>query len=228
MSQLVSIIIATLNASTYLKRALDSIQNQTHTDYEVILVDGGSEDTTLQIAKQYPFVTTMKQVGSGLAGAWNEGILAAQANYIAFLDSDDYWDVHTLQWHLRAFEQSLDCEASLGRVEYFLSEGIEKIPHGFKASLLNHSHMAYMPGCFMGKRSIFDRLGMFDESLQVTSDLIWFAQLKISGMTIEKCQEVMLYKRVHEKNLSYTSAQALTYDQEITSVLRMLLQKKDR
>lgn len=228
MSQLVSIIIATLNAAPYLKRALDSIQNQTHANYEVIMVDGGSEDETLQIAKQYPFVNTMKQVGSGLAGAWNEGILAAQANYIAFLDSDDYWDLHTLQWHLRAFEQSSDCEASLGRVEYFLSEGVDKLPHGFKASLLNHSHFAYMPGCFMGKRSIFDKLGMFDESLQITSDLIWFAQLKMSGMAIENCQEVMLYKRVHEKNLSYTAAQDLTYDQEITAVLHTLLQKKDR
>lgn len=226
MSHLVSIVIATLNAAPYLKNALDSIENQTYTNYEVILVDGGSTDETLQIAKQYPFVVVINQVSSGLAGAWNEGVVAARANYIAFLDSDDYWDCHVLEWHLRSFKQNPDCQASIGRVQFFLSEEMEKLPHGFKVSLLNNSHLAYMPGCFMGIRNIFDQLGMFDESLQVTSDLIWFAQLKISGMKIEKRQELMLYKRVHEKNLSYTATQAMTYDQEITSVLHTLLQKK--
>lgn len=228
MSQRVSIVIATLNAEPYLERALDSIENQTHTDYEVMMVDGGSEDKTLEIAKRYSFVVPIKQLSSGLAGAWNEGILAARANYITFLDSDDYWDCQVLEWHLRAFEQNPDCRASIGKVQFFLSEEMQKLPHGFKASLLNDSHMAYMPGCFMGKRNIFDQLGMFDEGLQVTSDLIWFAQLKISGVVIEKCQEVVLHKRVHQKNLSYTSTQALTYDQEITSVLHTLLQKKNR
>lgn len=226
MSNLVSIVLATLNAAPYLERALDSIQNQTYSDYEVILVDGGSEDETLKIAKQYPFVVVIHQVSSGLAGAWNEGILAARANYIAFLDSDDYWDSHTLEWHLLAFDHTPDCQASIGRVQFFLSEEVETLPIGFKASLLNDSHLAYMPGCFMGKRELFYRLGMFDEDLKVTSDLIWFGQLKISGMKIEKCEEVMLYKRVHQNNLSYMATQNLVYDKEITSVLRTLLQKK--
>ena len=49
MKDLVSIIIATLNAQSFLAKALDSIQNQTHTLFEVIIVDGGSDDLTLEI-----------------------------------------------------------------------------------------------------------------------------------------------------------------------------------
>ena len=226
MKDLVSIIIATLNAQSFLAKALDSIQNQTHTLFEVIIVDGGSDDLTLEIAKQYPFVVVINQVSSGLASAWNEGILASQGNYITFLDGDDFWDPQTLEWHLHSFNHNPLCQASIGRVQFFLSQGLEKLPHGFKASLLDDSHLAYMPGCFMGKRSVFDRLGMFDESLRVTSDLIWFAQLKMTDMMIEKRVEVMLYKRVHEKNLSYTATQAMTYDDEITSVLHTLIKTK--
>lgn len=94
MQALISVVVPCYNVSPYLKRCLDSIQHQTYKNIEIIVINDGSTDTTLQIALQYAkFDKRFKvysQNNSGIAAARQKGIECTHGDYITFVDSDDY------------------------------------------------------------------------------------------------------------------------------------------
>jgi glycosyltransferase involved in cell wall biosynthesis len=218
---LVSVIIPTLNAGNFLATALQSVFSQTYPHFEVIMIDGGSSDSTLDLAKSHPQIKIFQQESSGLASAWNEGIIKSKGELIAFLDSDDIWLPTCLENHITAFQVIPNLMASLGRVEFFLNS-TSGAPPGFKLSLLQGSHIGNMPGCFMGKRYLFHKLGMFETRWKIASDLVWFAKLRKQEPNIHELEQVCLRKRVHHSNLSYTTAQTPLYQNEL---LRFLAEK---
>ena len=91
-----SIIIPVYNVEKYIDRCFNSIQNQTFHDYEVIVIDDGSTDRSIEIAKKYPF-QVIHQENQGLSMARNNGIKVAKGEYILFVDSDDFLDLELLQ-----------------------------------------------------------------------------------------------------------------------------------
>ena len=88
----ISVIIPTYNRCWILKEAIDSVLSQKFTDFEIIVVDDGSNDATAALLSAYgDQITTIYQENRGVSAARNAGILMAKGNYIAFLDSDDMW-----------------------------------------------------------------------------------------------------------------------------------------
>ena len=224
MAPLISIIIPTWNSAKFLDECVRSVQAQSFREFEVIFVDGGSTDDTLTIASAYSKGRIISQTRPGLAAAWNEGILASRGTYVAFLDSDDWWESNCLSRHMDGLCDAPSYDYSIGQVKYF-TENADALPRGFKPSLLLGSHRALMPGCFVGKRSLFDRIGLFDESLRVATDIQWFHDLKLTGASFHELNEHVLNKRVHDSNLSYTLAETPTYRRELLSVLRRRIYK---
>ena len=97
----ISIIIPVYNVEKYLRECLDSILNQTFQDFEIICVDDGSTDKSLEILQEYKrkddrFVI-LQQRHSGAGSARNNGIRLAEGKYIQFLDSDDYFEPTLLE-----------------------------------------------------------------------------------------------------------------------------------
>ena len=89
---LVSVIIPTYNRGWIVQEAIDSVLNQDFSDYELIVVDDGSDDNTPAILKAYGNkITVLHQPNKGVSAARNRGIAAAAGRLIAFLDSDDLW-----------------------------------------------------------------------------------------------------------------------------------------
>lgn len=108
---LVSVIIPTYNQSGYLKEAIDSVLNQTFSDWEVIVINNFSEDDTEQI------VAAIKDARVSLYNFKNHGVIAASRNYginksqgkyLAFLDSDDYWLPEKLETSIKKLEEGAD------------------------------------------------------------------------------------------------------------------------
>jgi glycosyltransferase involved in cell wall biosynthesis len=92
LGPLVSAVIPAYNTERYLRRAIDSVLAQTYRPIECIVVDDGSTDRSAQIARSYgERVRCIAQRNAGASAARNTGIQAAQGEYIAFLDADDYW-----------------------------------------------------------------------------------------------------------------------------------------
>ncbi|MFA5975531.1 MAG: glycosyltransferase family 2 protein [Elusimicrobiota bacterium] len=94
-TQLVSVIIPTFNRAYCLRRAIDSILNQTHRNVEVIVVDDGSTDETRELMRsayaQEPRVRYVYQENAGVSAARNHGLSLARGEFISLLDSDDEW-----------------------------------------------------------------------------------------------------------------------------------------
>ena len=96
---LITIITVTYNAEKYLERTIRSIIGQTHTDYEYLIVDGGSKDRTLEIVKQYDGHVSrwVSEKDRGLYDAMNKGMRMATGDFIWFMNAgDEIYDAHVL------------------------------------------------------------------------------------------------------------------------------------
>lgn len=102
-----SIIIPVYNVEQYIKECLDSVFNQTFKDYEVIVVNDGTEDNSMDIVNNYD-VKIINQKNSGLSAARNNGLKKATGEYILFLDSDDYLDKKLLEKISEVLDNSPD------------------------------------------------------------------------------------------------------------------------
>ncbi|AJG97792.1 hypothetical protein LF65_01178 [Clostridium beijerinckii] len=179
----ISVIIPYYNRESTLKRALDSVLNQTYKDYEIILIDDGSTDKSKFIVKEYirnnknVKILSLSQSNSGAAAARNLGVRNASGEYIAFLDSDDSWENDKLQIQLKYMEE-LDLDLISTNINIRMHNKIVKKyctainkEISFKKSLFKH--YAYTPSVVM-KKSAFLELGMFPESMKLGEDIYLF------------------------------------------------------
>ena len=107
MSPQVSIIIPLYNKAPYLARTLTSIQRQTFSDFEIIVVDDGSTDGGADIVRALndARVRLIRQHNLGPGAARNAGITAARAEFVAFLDADDEWLPGYLEHGMSVFKR---------------------------------------------------------------------------------------------------------------------------
>lgn len=97
-----SVIIPLYNKAPYIEKAIHSVLNQTHKEFEVIVIDDGSVDNGVEIVKQMSSSTNqtiklIEQTNQGVSTARNNGVKLAKYDYIAFLDADDWWSPTFLQ-----------------------------------------------------------------------------------------------------------------------------------
>ena len=97
---LFSIIVPIYNVERYLEQCIESVLAQDYQNYELILVDDGSPDNSIDIctkyAKQYSNIVFIHKINGGVSDARNAGIQIARGEYLMFLDSDDYWEGTTI------------------------------------------------------------------------------------------------------------------------------------
>jgi len=92
MKQL-SVIIPVYNAGKYVADAVKSVLMQTYENLEILIIDDGSPDNSIEICQQFtdPRIKIIRQQNQGVSGARDNGIRHAQGEYLAFLDADDIW-----------------------------------------------------------------------------------------------------------------------------------------
>lgn len=109
MTPLISIIVPIYNREKFLNQCISSIINQTYKKLEIILVDDGSSDSSLEICKKYAAtddrVKVISQENGGVSKARNKGLEVATGEYIQFVDSDDFLDVETLDYYVNLLDK---------------------------------------------------------------------------------------------------------------------------
>ncbi len=128
-NSLVSVIVIFLNAAEYLGEAVNSILSQTYEDWELLLVDDGSNDGSSEIAKSYAalqpgrifYLEHKGHYNLGMSASRNLGINTARGQYIAFLDADDYWLPERLEIHLKILESHPNVGMLFGSTLYWYS-----------------------------------------------------------------------------------------------------------
>jgi len=111
----VSVIMPAYNAEAYLGRAAESVLSQTFTDLELLIVDDGSSDRTVEVARRLADrdrrVRVLQQSNAGPGPARNTGFGAAAGRLLAFLDSDDEWDATFLAEHVAILDAQPSIDA---------------------------------------------------------------------------------------------------------------------
>lgn len=128
----VSVIVPVYNVEKYLKRCLDSLINQTLSDIDIICINDGSKDSSLQILEQYAQkdsrIVLYNQENSGLSVARNTGLEHASGEYIGFVDSDDWVD---LDFYEKLYNSAKNNNADIA-VADFIREHPNKKPKRLK------------------------------------------------------------------------------------------------
>jgi glycosyltransferase involved in cell wall biosynthesis len=179
----VSVIIPAYNVEKYICETLDSVLGQTYSDYDVIVVDDGSTDQTASILKQYitkypKKIRLIQKENAGPAKARNVGIRASNGEYIAFIDADDLWLPEKLENQVGYFEKQTE---QVGMVytnaKKFDQQGIWTLPKRYRKEkvegwiykdLLKDNMIPNQS--VMVRRSCFDEVGFFEESLDIIED----------------------------------------------------------
>lgn len=214
---LVSVIIPVRNGERFIAQAIESVLAQTYRHREVVVVDGKSTDRSAEIARSYPSVRVLQETGTGFASAWNDGVTAASGELIAFLDGDDLWEPRKLERQVEVLLGRPEVDYVICRAR-FLAEPDLPLPAGFKPELLDSDHVANMPSALVIRRAAFDAVGPFRTDQIVANDIDWFARAKDLPLTLAVVPEVLVYKRVHDRNHSYSHAHRL--NQELLDLLR--------
>ncbi len=214
---LVSVVMATRDSLPWLTEALDSIESQTYSHHETVVVDGDSADGSAEAAAQRGARVFAQREPTGFCGAWNEGLERARGELIAFLDSDDRWEPRKLEWQVDLLRRRPEVACVIGQVVFFLHDGMRE-PPGLRTEILEGAHEGQMPGTLLARRAVFEALGTFDTSFGVASDIEWFARLKDSDLVLASVPEVVIHKRVHDHNVSHFQAQDL--NRQIVRLLR--------
>ena len=191
----VSVIIPAYNSARLLRSTLQSVFEQTHRDYEVIVVDDGSTDDTkaVVVASDGP-VSYLHQVNQGPSAARNTGILAAKGEFICFLDADDLWIPEKLAIQLEFMDrnphvglvfsdedefddQGVQCVSLLSKSRFYseiVSSSLVQQP--FQKLLLEN----FIPtSTVMVRKRCFDATGVFDLSLRGPEDRDMWSRIAV-------------------------------------------------
>jgi glycosyltransferase involved in cell wall biosynthesis len=219
---LISVVMPAYNAEKYVQESLDSLYQQSCTaDIEIIVVNDGSSDSTLDILEnqQTSNLKIVSQTNKGPLLARNAGIKIASGNFIAFLDADDYFlpDKLEKQWlHMRANEH-LDMTFCL--VEQFVCEKAVHKKHTLSADLKIVSGMSYYGGFF--KRSLFQEIDLNNGSEGESGNFLgWFAKAQVAKYKHDVVAEVMYRRRLHDNNFGL-----LSKDKQVKSYFNTLFEK---
>jgi glycosyltransferase involved in cell wall biosynthesis len=222
---LVSVIIAVRNGEEFLGAAIESALAQTWTRREIIVVDGDSSDRSREIACSFPAVKLLNQRSTGFAAAWNEGVRAAIGSMVAILDSDDLWEPQKLELQVMALLAHPECGYVMSATRFLRMPGAP-LPAGYERVDLEASHSAPIPSAMLARREVFDRIGLFDESLRIASDIEWFRRARDHGIKSVSMPEVLLRRRIHSSNLSYRPPDPGLLNRELLSLLRQSIHRR--
>ncbi len=203
MRRTISCIIPVFNAAKYLAEAIDSVLAQTVVPDEIILVDDGSTDESAQIAATYRrHLRLVAQENRGPAAARNRGLQLATGELITFLDADDLWARDKTARQCDAFAAAPELSICIAHAQNFWAPELQH-ERAHLDQRYADPHPGYVCQCLMARRDVFDRVGLFDESLRVSEDTDWFARAERAGVVKQVLPEVLVRRRLHTSNTSY-------------------------
>ena len=186
MSHLVSVVIPVYNAKDFINETINSVLNQTYTDFEIIIVNDGSTDgTTNELEKiEDTRIRIVHQKNTGHSCARNRGIKESKGKYIAFLDADDLWEMEKLNSQVKFLESNTEyvCVYTKGSLIDQRKKFIRNISfEGYSGKILDKlllNALALHCSSLLLYKSIFEEIGVFDDKLKAYED--WDLFLRIS------------------------------------------------
>jgi len=206
----ISVIMPVYNCEKFIKYSIESVQKQTHKDWELLIVDDASEDASLEVAKKYAenderIKVTEMPVNSGVSACRNLAISQASGRYLAFIDSDDIWSSYKLEHQLKFMKEhnSVLCHTAYG----FMDEKGYVMNRGKVDVDLDVDCKKYMKTTQIGMSSVMiDRNGVKDVQFPADRKLsedarLWMSYLR-EGMLFHGLNEMLVLYRIRDRQLS--------------------------
>lgn len=173
-----SVIIPLYNKAPYIAKAIESVLGQTYRDFEVIVIDDGSTDQSLEVAKTFEnkSITIISQPNSGVSTARNNGVKLAKHPYICFLDADDWWHPTFLE-EMKQLITDFPDAGIYGSGYYIVKNGQERIapigvPQGFERGIIDYCEVYAKTLCMpLTSISVVIPKHIFDEEKGFKSQL---------------------------------------------------------
>ena len=196
---LVSVVMAAFEEEAFIGEALESVLAQSYRPVEVIVVDDGSGDRTAEIAAAAG-VRVLRQAHLGPAAARNAGLAVAEGEYWTIFDADDVMPPERLECQVAHLQRHPELGIVLGLTEAFVTPG-EPRPVHFNPAWDNGPFPGH-PGTTLARRQVLDRVGPFNEDLQLGEDADWQARAKDAGIRAGQIDDLCLRYRIHRRNTS--------------------------
>jgi len=204
-AELVSVIVLARNSAATIREALDSLLEQTYSHFEILVVDGGSTDSTRELALSFADsrIRIITQHGKGLGDARNLGIREARGKYVAYLDSDDVAMPRRIEAQLRFLQQNPDHAVVGSWLRLIDGEGAEIATRRYVESdpeirtAMASLNVLPNPGIMFRKAVIVD-VGLYSEALPEDYDL-WLRLMNTPRVDakMHNLPEVLTQYRVH-------------------------------
>ena len=168
----VSLITISLNSQKTIQKTFESVNDQSIKNIEHILIDGGSIDNTIHIAKQFSHINKIiSEPDKGIYDAMNKGIKNSSYDIIGFLNSDDqFFDHNSLSLITNHFHEDIDC----GFGDLIYTDSNNKIKRFWKGSDYKQGlfKKGWMPAhpTFYCRRSVYELFGLYDKSFKIAGD----------------------------------------------------------
>ena len=168
----ISLISISYNSENSISDTFNSVKTQSFDNYEYLLIDGGSIDGTLNVAKEQDHISKIvSEPDKGIYDALNKGIKNSNGEIIGFLNSDDtFYDENSLQHIVDAFDDNTDCV--FGDLIYTdKNKRVKRVWKGseFKKGAFKKGWMPAHP-TFYCRRSVYEKLGLYDDSFNIAGD----------------------------------------------------------
>lgn len=200
-----SVIMPLFNKERYVKKAIESVFTQTYRDFELIIIDDGSTDNSLDVVKEVKSqepraksVCVISQQNAGVAAARNNGVAASKGEYVCFLDADDWWEPTYMEEMDRLIQEYPD--AGLYATNYiYYKPGNTRVWLDFMTGYLDYAHayliqpaMPVWTGAACMPRKVFDEMGGFPTGIKLGEDFLLWAKTALH-YKVAFCEKPLAY-----------------------------------
>ena len=203
---LVSVIIPVYNTERYVAEAVQSVLAQTYRPLEVICINDGSTDASLE--RLYSFGDAVRTIdlseNVGAAETRNIGAHASIGEYLAFMDADDLCEAEKIMWQMDAFDKNPSLDVCFTHLSCFISP---ELPEEVKQTRYcpPEPQAGYVAATVLMKRKVFDRVGDFDARWRVGEFIDWYTRAQEKGVRSLLLPDVLLRRRIHDRNMGVTT-----------------------
>ena len=175
----ISIITATYNSGKTLRDTIESVLSQTYSDFEHLIVDGGSKDNTLEIIKEYEpkyngRLRWISEPDRGLYDAMNKGIRMASGDVVGILNSDDFYTTDKILEILSSALEKSGADAVYGDIHFVNDDDLDRCVRYYSSKGFRRwkMRMGWMPAhpSFYCRRSVYEKYGTFDIDFRIGAD----------------------------------------------------------
>ena len=190
---LVTIITVVLNGEKYLEQTFKSVFNQSYSNIEYIVIDGGSKDNTIDIIEKYTNQIDFWQSepDKGLYFAMNKGIGLAKGELIGILNADDYYTEDTVKLVVEAY---LKTNADVFHGDILLLTDNESVKMKPDFSKMMQQPSVFHPTCFV-KKVVYDKIGCFDTQYKISADYDFLLRCIIHKFIFNYIPEILCHFR---------------------------------